>query len=74
MKTTPLVRSNILGLFGDTFTADHMDSRQGWEKLWQNVRTLLCQKHRTFSQTFMDYLESTQNFAQSEKKKLSLIA
>ena len=42
-KTSPLVRYKILELFGYTFGADHMYSRQRWEKLTQQVQTLLSQ-------------------------------
>ena len=31
-KTSFLARSEILGLFGNTLTADHMYSRHNWEK------------------------------------------
>ena len=34
----------MLGMFGNTFTADHMYSRHRWEKLREKVRTLLSQK------------------------------
>ena len=36
-KTSRLVRSEILGLFGNTFTPDRMYSRHRWEKLQQQV-------------------------------------
>ena len=42
-KTSPLVTSEILGLFGNTFTADRMYSRHRLEKLPQQVQTLLCE-------------------------------
>ena len=44
LKKSPLVRSKILRLFGNTFTADRMHSRHGWDKLLQQVQTLLSQK------------------------------
>ena len=67
-KTSPLVRYKILELFGYTFGADHMYSRQRWEKLTQQVQTLLSQKRGTFSEIFITFSESTQSFAHFEKK------
>ena len=58
----------ILGLFSDTFTPDRMYSRHTWEKLRQQVRTLLSQKWRTFSGIFIAFFESTQSFPHFEKK------
>ena len=74
MKTSPLVRSKILGLLGNTFTADGMDSRHRWEKLRQHVQSLLSQKRRTFFAIFIAFLESKQNSSHFEKKKISFIA
>ena len=67
-KISPLVRSEILGLFGDTFTAHRMYSRHSWEKLRQQVQTLLSQKWRAFSAIFFAFLESIQNFAHFENR------
>ena len=72
-KTSPLLRSNILGLFGNMFTSDSMYSRHRWEKLQQQVQTLLSQNKRTFSQIFIAFLQSTQTSAHF-KKKISFIA
>ena len=69
MKTSPLVRSKILGLLGNTFTADGMDSRHRWEKLRQHVQSLLSQKQRTFFAIFIAFLESEQNSSHFEKKR-----
>ena len=67
-KISCLVRSEILGLFGNTFTADHMYSCLRQEKLQQQVQTLLSQKRRIFSGTFIAFFECTQGFAPFEKK------
>ena len=58
----------MLGLCGNTLTADRMYSRQKWEKFLQQVLTLLSQKRKPFSQDFMAILESAQNFECFEKK------
>ena len=62
-KTFPLVRSELLGLFANRFTADRMYSRHIWKKLHHQVQLLLSQKRKTFSSIFIAFLESTQNFA-----------
>ena len=67
-KTSPLKRSKILGLFGNSLTADRMYSPHRWEELHQKFQTLLPQKQKTFSLIFIAFLESTQNFAHFEKK------
>ena len=67
-KTFRLVRSEILGLFGNTFTADRTYSRHRWDKLQQQVQTLLSQQWRTFSRIFITFSESKQNFPYFEKK------
>ena len=54
-KISTLVRSEILGLFSNTLTADHMYSRHRWEKLWQKVQTLLPQKRKTFSEFLLEF-------------------
>ena len=43
-KISSLVRSEILGPFGNTLTADHMDSGHRWEKVREKVQTILSQK------------------------------
>ena len=67
MKTSLLVISKILGLFGNTFNADDMYSGLRWEKFLQQVQTLLSQKQKTFSQNFIAFLESAQNLGHLEK-------
>ena len=45
-----------------------MYSHHRWEKLRQQVQTLLSQKQRIFSRIFLTFSESRQNFAHLEKK------
>ena len=59
----------MLGLFGNTLTADHMYSRHRLEKLPEQVQTLVSQKRRTFSSIFLVLSESIQNFAHFEIKR-----
>ena len=66
-KTSPLLISQVLGLFGNRFTADRMYSRHRWEKIPQQIQALLSQKPRTFSRIFIEFLEATQNFSHFEK-------
>ena len=50
-----VVISEILLLFGNRLTADHMYSRHRWEKFWQKVQTLLSQKLRKFLPFLLHY-------------------
>ena len=68
LKTSLLVRSKILGLFGNTLTADHMYSRHYWEKFPQHVQTSLYQKPKKFSQIFIEFLQSKKNLSHFDKK------
>ena len=70
-KTSLLVRCKILGLFGNTLTADLMYSRLIWEKLRQQVQMVLSKKRSSFSLIFFAFLECTQNFDHFEIKKLA---
>ena len=67
-RKSPLLRSKILGLFGNTLTAEYMFSPHRWEKLRQKVQMLLSPKQRTFSLIFIALSESAQTFADFEKK------
>ena len=69
MKTSLLILSEILGLFGNTLTPDHLYPRQGWDKFLTQVQMLLSQKRKPFSQNFIVFLECGQNFRPFEKKK-----
>ena len=63
-----LVRFEILGLFGNTFTEDHLYCRHRCEKLPQEVETQLSRKRRIFSRIFITFSGSRQNFAPLENK------
>ena len=67
-KISLFVISEILGLFGNRFTAYCMYSCHRWESFLQQVQLLLSQIRRTFSEIFTEFLKSTQNFAHFEKK------
>ena len=68
MKTSLEVIFEILRLFGNMLIADHMYSRNRWEKFWQPVETLLSQKQKTFSERFVAFLQLTENSVHFEKK------
>ena len=67
-KTSLSVRSEILGMFGNTLTVDHMYFRHNWEKLPQEIQTPLSQKPQTFSGIFITFLQSRQIFAHYEEE------
>ena len=48
LKTSLLVRSEILGLIGNTLLADHMYSRHHWENFPQHVQAPLSEKTKFF--------------------------
>ena len=47
--------SVILGLFCKRLTSNHMYSRVNWEKFLQHVQTLLSEKPKTLSETFIAF-------------------
>ena len=55
-------------LFRNTFTADRMYSHHRWEKLLQQVQTLLSQKQKTFSAIFNAFLECSKFFCHFQKE------
>ena len=67
-KLSNLVISEILRLFGNTLTTDHMYFRHRWEKFLQQLQSLFSQKRIIFSKIFILFLESTQKFLHIEKK------
>ena len=67
-KTSLLVTSGILGVFGNTLTANRMYSRHNWEKFPQHVQTPLPPKRKNFPEVFIAFSQSTKNFAHFEKK------
>ena len=58
-KKSALVRSKILGLFVNTFTAEYTYSRRNMQTFTQQVQTPLSLKQMTFSGLFIGFLKST---------------
>ena len=58
-KKLLLVRSEILGLFVNTLTADEKYSRYNREKFPQQIQMQLYKKPKTFSRLFIVFLKST---------------
>ena len=67
-KRLVLVRSEVLGQFVNTMTADYKYFRQNLENLLQQVQTQISLKQKTFSGFFIAYLKSTLNLEYFEKK------
>ena len=55
---SPLVLDEILGAFVNTFNADGKYPVQGSENLQLPIQMQLCGKQKTFSQFFVQFLES----------------
>ena len=49
-------------------TVDHMYSTHNWNKVLQQVQTLLTQQAKIFSQIFIAFLQLIENFACLESK------
>ena len=67
-KISPLVLSEILGVFVNTLTADGKYPVQGCENLQLPIQMQLSEKPKTFSEFFILFVESTSNFEDFEKK------
>ena len=63
-----LVRSEVLGQFVNTMTADYKYFRYNLENLRQQVQTQISLKPKTFSRFFIVFLKSTLNLEYFEKK------
>ena len=63
-----LVRSEVLGQFVNTMTADYKYFRWNVENLRQQVQTQISLKPKTFSRFFIASLKSTLNLEYFEKK------
>ena len=63
-----LVICEVLRLFRNTLTADHMYFGYRWEKFLEQDQMVWSEKQKTFSQNFIACLKSALNFAQFEKK------
>ena len=67
-KKSALVRSKILGLFVNTFTAESTYSRRNMQTLTQQVQTSLFLKQKTLYGFFIAFLKSTWNGEHFQKK------
>ena len=67
-KKSVLVRSKILGLFVNTFTAESTYSRRNMQTFTQQVQTPLSLKQKTFSGFFIAFVKSTWNGEHFQKK------
>ena len=63
-----LVRSKILGLFVNTWTAEYTYSRRNMQTFSQQVQTPLSVKQKTFSGFVIAFLKSTWNEEHFQKK------
>ena len=70
-KRVFLIRSELLGQFVNTLTADNNYSRQGWEISWQQVPRPISRKAKISAQFFVAFLKSTLNLEYFEKKDQS---
>ena len=66
-----LVRSELLGQFVNTLTADYKYSRYNQENLWQEAKMQTSLKLKACSRFFIAFLKSTLNFEYFEKKHQS---
>ena len=67
-KKLVLVRSEVLGQFVNTMTADYKYFRQNLENLPEQVQTQISLKPKTFAGFFIASLKSTLNLEYFEKK------
>ena len=72
-KTSSLVRSKIRRLFSHTLPADRKYSHHRWDKLPQQVQTLLSQKQKTFFE-FLLHFWNLDKILLISKKKIGFIA
>ena len=63
------IRSKMLRLFVKTLMCYHMYSPHSWEKFLQRVQAQLYEKRKKSSESFIEFLKSTWNFAQIENKR-----
>ena len=63
-----LVTSQIFRLFVNTLTPDDKYSRRNMQIFWQQFKTPLSQKGKTFCQFFIAFLKCAWNWEHSEEK------
>ena len=64
-----LVTSQIFRLIVNTLTPDVKYSRRNMQIFWQQFKTPLSQKGKTFCGFFIAFLKCASNFEHSEKKE-----
>ena len=64
-----LIRSELLGQFVNTLTADYKFSRQNWKSLWQKDPMQTSMKLKTSSRFFIAFLKSRLYLLYFEKKR-----
>ena len=64
-----LVISEIFRLFVNTLTPDDKYSRRNMQIFWQQFKTPLSQKEKTFCGLFIAFLKSAWNLEHSKKKE-----
>ena len=64
-----IVTSEIYRLFVNTLTTDDKYSRRNIEIFWQQFKTPLTEKGKTFFGFFIAFLKCAWNLEHSEKKK-----
>ena len=65
---SPLVIGEILGMFVNTLTADGMYPVQDCENLQLQIQIQWSQIRKSFSEFFVQFLQSKSNFEHFEKK------
>ena len=68
-----LIRSELLGQFVNTLTADYKYSRYNREYLWQQVPRPISEEPKTFSGLFITFVKYKLNLQYFEKKDQSRI-
>ena len=63
-----LIRSELLGQFVNTLTADYKYPRQNRENLWQQVPSPISRKAKTCSESYVSFLKSTLSLEYFETK------
>ena len=70
-KRLVLIRSELLGQFVNTLTADYKYSCENRDYLWQQVARPIYPKPKTFSRFLIKFLKSTLNLEYFEQKDQS---
>ena len=68
-----LVTSQIFRLFVNTLTPDDKYSRRNMQIFWQQFKTALSQKGKTFCGFFIAFPKCAWNLEHSEKKEYSIL-